>query len=117
MGRRERGKGGSPTQQGSKAHTAATLMASSSDVHRNICQLLLDEGVKSEEDLLDNLGECIDRHKESAKRARVKLHDDVNKNAATLESIVQVINDQLQPLGFKVARMKSQVTGEWARYY
>ncbi len=88
-----------------------------SDVHRNICQLMLDQGIYSEKELVEHMGECIERHKGEAKRVKLKRTHDEAKDQKTLEGVVARINEQLEPLGLKVARLKSKVTGEWERYY
>jgi hypothetical protein len=89
----------------------------SSDVHRNICQLLLDRGVFSEDDLLEQLGECIDRHKHAAKRAKLTLKHDDARDRKMLHEVVDHISKQLTPLGLKVARVKSRVMGTHLLYY
>lgn len=86
-------------------------------VHRNVAQLLLDEGIFSETTLVDHLGECIERYKDDAKRARLKRTHDDKKDQEMLNGVVTTINVQLEPLGLKVARMKSRISGDWERYY
>ena len=92
------------------------MAAESSDVHRNITQLLLDEGIFPEATLIDHLGECADRHDKEAKRAKIKMHQD-GRDAETLKKVVEKINGQLQPLGLMIARMKSKITGQYEVYY
>ena len=94
--------------------------SSGSDVHRNIAQLLLEEGIFAETDLLEHLGECIEKHKDQAKRARLKRTHDQTKDGAMLTTVVEDINKQLEPLGLKVARMKSRNgsdSGAFQLYY
>ena len=92
-------------------------MSDSSAVHRNVTQLLLEEGIFSEATLIEQLGECIDRHKSEAKRARLKRTHDEAKDASTLKGVVDQINEQLRPLGLMIARMKSRISGEYELYY
>ena len=86
-------------------------------MHRNVCQLLLEHGVFGEEDLIDRLGDCIDRHKQDAKRLKIKRHDDESRNQQQLGKVVDQVNAQLEPLQLKVARMRSKISGEWLTYY
>ena len=92
-------------------------MSTTTDVHRNIAQLVLDEGIFSEEQLIELLGDCIDKYKDDAKRARLKRTHDEMKDAKTLEAVVESINLQLKPLSLMIARMKSKISGSWETYY
>ena len=88
-------------------------------MHRNICQLLLEKGIFSKPELIDLLGDCIERHKSEATRGRLKRRHDEDKDAETLEKVVQTINAQLKPLGLMIARMKSRDRESqlWETYY
>ena len=88
-------------------------------VHRNICQLLLEKGIFSKPELIDLLGDCIEKHKSEASRGRLKRKHDEVKDGETLDKVLQTINAQLQPLGLKVARMKSRdrESNAWETYY
>ena len=88
------------------------------DVHRNVVQLVLSQGLFRESELLDLLARCIDTHKQEAKRARLKYNaDDHDTNLKTLSSVVDVANEKLLPLGMKIARMKSKAHGQADTYY
>ena len=78
---------------------------------------MLDEGIFSEEQLIELLGDCIDKYKDDAKRARLKRMHDEMKDAKTLEAVVESINLQLKPLSLMIARMKSKISGSWETYY
>ena len=83
------------------------------DVHRNITQLLLEEGALSESDLINHMGDCIDLHKHEAIKGRLKRTHDEARDKKTLEAVVDRINGQLDPLGLKIANMKSKLSGEY----
>ena len=88
------------------------------DVHRNITQLLLEEGVYSESDLMNLMGDCIDLHKREALKGRLKRTHEEAHDKKTLKAVVDRINEQLQPLQLKIAVMKSkQLSGEYETYY
>lgn len=71
---------------------------------QNIVQLLLEMGVFSEPDLLDLLSQCLEAHKESARRAGLRWHDEnTGSNQKTLEAVISDCSKQLEPLGMKVA--------------
>ena len=93
-------------------------MAAMTDVHRNITQLLLEEGVYSESDLMNLMGDCIDLHKREALKGRLKRTHEEAHDKKTLKAVVDRINEQLQPLQLKIAVMKSkQLSGEYETYY
>lgn len=84
-----------------------------------MCQLLLEEGALSEDRLVALLGECVTRHGGEAKRAKIVTHveggrsrlsaaDADEKNRKTLGVVLDALTAQLQPLGMKVAKMKSR---------
>ena len=81
-----------------------------SDVHRNVTQLLLDQGVYSEDKLLDVLRACIEAHPAEAKRVKLKMKNDSERDNKLLATVVEAINTQLEPLGLKVAKMKFRKT-------
>ena len=56
----------------------------------------------AEDDLLSKLEECIGLHQDAAKRAKLKFADNKDQDKATLDSVVSVLNTQLDPLGLKV---------------
>jgi len=85
---------------------AAEMQAT--DVHRNVMQLLLGAGAVTEEDLLSKLGECIETHRDDAKRAKLKLVGDHDKEKAVLDGVVSVLNSQLDALAMKVAKVRSK---------
>ena len=63
---------------------------------------LLGAGGMAEDDLLSKLEECIEVHRDAAKRAKLKTAESKEQNKATLDSVVSVLNTQLDPLGLKV---------------
>lgn len=81
-------------------------MAPSSDVHRNLLQLLLDRGVYPEDQLLDALRDCIEAHPSEAKRAKLKLRGEPERDAKLLGAAIDAINSQLQPLKLMIAKSK-----------
>ena len=88
------------------------MSAEYGDVHRNLLQLLLDRGVFTEQDLLKKFAECIQEHKDDAKRAKLRYHsDDPERNLKALQSVVDQLDEQLKTLGMKVARMRSKASG------
>lgn len=97
------------------------MAMSTTDCHRNMCQLLLDHGVFSEDELLEQLGESIERHKrdiaDKRESKRLKLHHEEQRDLKTLAAVIEHINEQIEPFGMKVARMKSQTSGTWQVYY
>ena len=56
----------------------------------------------AEEDLLSKLQECIELHQDAARRAKLKFVDNKEQDKATLDSVISVLNTQLDPLGLKV---------------
>ena len=56
----------------------------------------------AEDDLLSKLEECIGLHQDAAKRAKLKFAGNKDQDKATLDSVVSVLNTQLDPLGLKV---------------
>lgn len=83
------------------------------DVQRNLCQLLLSQGCFLEDDLVERYHECLDRHK----RQKRWHKDDDEKNRKELGRMIDELNEQLEALGIKVARMKSKATGKWEMHY
>lgn len=69
---------------------------------KNMMQALLGAGAIAEDDLLSKLEDCIGLHQDAAKRARLKFADNKDQDKATLDSVVSVLNTQLDPLGLKV---------------
>ena len=69
---------------------------------KNVMQALLGAGAMAEDDLLSKLEECIEVHRDAAKRAKLKTAESKDQNKATLDSVVSVLNTQLDPLGLKV---------------
>ena len=65
-------------------------------------QALLGAGAMAEDDLLSKLEECIGLHQDAAKRAKLKFAGNKDQDKATLDSVVSVLNTQLDPLGLKV---------------
>ena len=82
------------------------MAAAASIVHKNLMQLLLGVGAITQEELISKLEECIQTHPNEAKRAKLRLVEDVDKDKATLDAVVKVLNDQLESLGMKVAKGK-----------
>ena len=72
------------------------------DSQKNMMQALLGAGAMAEDDLLSKLEECIGLHQDAAKRAKLKFADNKDQDKATLDSVVSVLNTQLDPLGLKV---------------
>lgn len=94
------------------------MSAEYGDVHRNLLQLLLDRGVFTEQDLLKKFAECIQEHKDDAKRAKLRYHsDDPERNLKALQSVVDQLDEQLKTLGMKVARMRSKASGVQETYF
>lgn len=93
------------------------------DCHRNVCQVLLDQGVITESALFDAFSEVLDRHKSDAKRARLSLKGDDEKDRKTLQSVIDTCNEGLEPLGLKIARMRhkdgsaSDEDNAWSTYF
>lgn len=93
------------------------------DCHRNVCQVLLDQGVITESALIDAFGEVLDRYKPEAKRARLSLKGEEDKDRKTLQTVVETCNGGLEPLGLKIARMRhkdssaSDEDSAWNTYY
>lgn len=91
------------------------------DVHRNVTQLLLDQGVFCEDDLLELFSECVERHAKEAKRAKLKIQHDPDRDKRTLQQVVDLINGNLDPLGLKVVRHRYRngppPDGAWQTYY
>ena len=71
------------------------MAAAASIVHKNLMQLLLGIGAITQEELMSKLEECIQTHPNEAKRAKLRLVEDVDKDKATLDAVVKVLNDQL----------------------
>ena len=69
---------------------------------KNMMQVLLGAGAMAEEDLLSKLQECIELHQDAARRAKLKFVDNKEQDKATLDSVISVLNTQLDPLGLKV---------------
>ena len=69
---------------------------------KNMMQALLGAGAIAEDDLLSKLEDCIGLHQDAAKRAKLKFVDNKDQDKATLDSVVSVLNTQLDPLGLKV---------------
>ena len=65
-------------------------------------QVLLGAGAMAEDDLLSKLQECIELHQDAARRAKLKFVDNKEQDKATLDSVISVLNTQLDPLGLKV---------------
>lgn len=99
----------------------------SGDVGRNITQLLLDQGIFTEQALLERFALCVGTHKADAKRAKLRYHpvdqqsDDAERNAErnlkALQGVIEHSNEQLKTLGLMVARMKSKASGVQETYY
>uniref|UniRef100_A0A7S2GTV5 Non-structural maintenance of chromosomes element 1 homolog n=1 Tax=Haptolina brevifila TaxID=156173 RepID=A0A7S2GTV5_9EUKA len=93
------------------------------DVQRNLCQILLDQGAVSEAHMLEYFHECYERHKESAKQAKLRWYDETKsdesrkKNQETLSSIMDALNEQLKEFSLRVIRAKSKQSGEPEWYY
>ena len=69
---------------------------------KNMMQVLLGAGAMAEDDLLSKLQECIELHQDAARRAKLKFVDNKEQDKATLDSVISVLNTQLDPLGLKV---------------
>ena len=67
------------------------------DSQKNMMQALLGAGAMAEDDLLSKLEECIGLHQDAAKRAKLKFADNKDQDKATLDSVVSVLNTQLDP--------------------
>ena len=92
--------------------------------HRNVVQILLDQGVLSEQVFLETFGEVVQRYQHEAKRARIALKGDEEKDKKTLVQAVDLCNERLEPLGLKIAKMKHKdregadgQEGTWNTYY
>ena len=87
----------------------------------HVTQLLLDQGVFSEDDLLELFSECVERHAKEAKRAKLKIQHDPDRDKRTLQQVVDLINGNLDPLGLKVVRHRYRngppPDGAWQTYY
>ena len=70
-------------------------------------QVLLGAGAMAEDDLLSKLQECIELHQDAARRAKLKFVDNKEQDKATLDSVISVLNTQLDPLGLKVRRARN----------
>ena len=86
---------------------------------QNVFQLLLTEGAISETDLLEHLGDCVERHKAEAKRAKVAYKHEAERDIKTLRGIVDDINSQIEAWNMKIARKNFKAPGssKWVHHY
>lgn len=78
-----------------------------SDVHRNLLQLLLGSGALRENDLLELCRQCVDAHKDDARRMGVRMTSDDERDRRTLDRLMTLdINAAVDPFGMKVAKRR-----------
>ena len=109
---------GSATPCGNRPAYAA-LCVCAANPNRRMLQLLLTEGAISETDLLEHLGDCVERHKAEAKRAKVAYKHEAERDIKTLRGIVDDINSQIEAWNMKIARKNFKAPGssKWVHHY